>query len=152
LVGSKRTALAQRLGCSVVTIRSPRSECLEDGRQLCSIAGMGHVSGDFSGAVTQEITHFKTGSVSLSPVVYMTVVYEVTTDAGSLKGYYAGFSTDRQDGKVDHLRMHGQVLSVTVAYIDLFMADIFYDGAIFYPGATTERAILEQGTLTILPR
>lgn len=136
---------------------APISESLSDGRQICKIAGRGHVSGKVRGTITQDTTHFRKDYRAEGQSAWLSVLFEIAADAGIIKGYYAGFSTDRHngtegEGTEDTLRMRGQVLSVTSAYIDLFMADIFYEGTLYYPKALEERATLEMGVLTIIPR
>jgi transcriptional regulator with XRE-family HTH domain len=131
-------------------IDSPRSECLADGRQLCKIYSKGHVSGSLNGVLTQEISHLVDKPQQPALLAYLTVYFTIETDLGIVKGYYTGFSKNDSERQADLLRMRGQVLSVTSVYIDLFLADVFYEGSIHYPKALPENAIFEQGVITIL--
>jgi hypothetical protein len=133
-------------------IDSPRSECLSDGRLLCKIYTRGQIAGHLEGVISQEVTHLDKNPQRRDVPRYITSCFNIETTVGTIKGYYAGFTTMARNGKDEQVRMHGQILTVAPAYVDLFQADVFYEGGIYYAGAPLERGVFERGIMTILPR
>ncbi len=152
-----QTAQPEQLAHTLLVMRiqsapidSPRSEFLDDGRMLCKIFGQGQVVGHLEGMITQEYTHL--GEAAPQTPRYISVFFSIDTPLGTIKGYYSGFTTQARNGRDEQVRMHGQVLSVTTAYVDLFQAEVFYEGGIYYPGTEGAHGVFERGILTILPR
>jgi transcriptional regulator with XRE-family HTH domain len=131
---------------------SPRSDMLSDGRMLCKIYGQGHIAGHLTGTIAHETTHLVRDTQQADLPCPLSTMFTIETETGSIKGHYTGFTIKSRDGNVDHMRMHGQVLSVTPSFTDLFLAQVFYEGAIYFPGAQDAYATAERGILTILPR
>jgi transcriptional regulator with XRE-family HTH domain len=138
--------------CSLQTaaVAPGTSEILPDSRMLCKLQSAGKLWGDLSGWLRQEITELsrKIGDENdnFSPV---TTLFTIETADGVVKGYYTGFFTEAEDGTHAKVQQHGQVTSVTPAYVDLFMANVFYRGEV---PLVNQEGVADRGTITIAPR
>ena len=75
----------------------------------------------------------------------ITTTWKLQTATGTIEGYYTGEFQDMRDGS--HLLIeHGEVLSVTGAYANLYQAKVSYQAVLLSDHATI------SGVLTIHPR
>jgi transcriptional regulator with XRE-family HTH domain len=150
-------ALAQKvltMHFESAAIAPSTSEILADNRMLCKIQAAGRLTGDLSGHLRQDIVQLSPRqSDSREPLVPTTTQFIIETADGVVKGYCTGFFSEAQDGTYAKMQQHGQVLSVTAAYADLFAANVFYRSEIpLVKGAGGNEGSQDRGTLTIAPR
>ncbi len=125
----------------------PTIEIVTDGRMTFRIDTVGPVSGAFEGTITGTVSEM---TANPSPAYHqVTIMFTVETELGSFDGYYAG-SFHRPEG-ADHAQIAavGKILSVSGAYADLYMADVYVDSAVSYVDG---RSTGEAGTMLIAPR
>ena len=121
----------------------PSVVVLGDGTLIFKITAFENVSGDLTGVLTEKITQVYpvTEENGLLPI---TTSWKLVTAAGTIEGYYSGLFQHTQNG--DHIiTQHGDVLSVTGAYVGLYQARVEYK-AILLPDHMTI-----SGVLTIHP-
>lgn len=125
----------------------PTIEPLADGRILFKINGEGPVSGSLEGTMRSAITEVNPHQ---SPVQQsVSISFTIETEQGVLEGYYAGAIHHPIDGELAYINAHGFILSVTGAYADLFMADVYVTSEVLFVDG---RSTGETGTITIAPR
>ncbi len=114
----------------------PNVEELQDGRALLHLTALGSLQGDLSGTLTQHVTQI-INPVSSDLTTPIATLFKIETPDGTIEGYYSGsFSwADLNPGTDATVHQYGQVLSVTGAYIDFYLAEVFYDGVVSF-GAT----------------
>lgn len=125
----------------------PTVEPLTDGRMTFRIQAVGEVSGAFEGslsALVSEVTAMP--SPPLHPV---TVMFTIETEVGTLEGFYKGslYLAEESDQAIIHAS--GLILSVSGAYADLYLADVFVTSAVQFVDG---RSVGESGTMTIAVR
>jgi hypothetical protein len=106
----------------------PPSVVVVDGTVIFKITAIESVSGDLTGTLTESITQVYplTDEEGLLPI---TTSWTLQTSAGTIKGYYTGTFMHMQDGT--HLiTQHGEILSVTGEYADLFQATVLYQAVL----------------------
>lgn len=121
----------------------PSVVVLGDGTLIFKITALENVSGDLTGVLTEKVTQVYpvTEENGLLPI---TTSWKLETAAGTIEGYYSGHFQHTQNG--DHIiTQHGEVLSVTGAYVGLYQARVDYK-AILSPDHMTI-----SGVLTIHP-
>ena len=125
----------------------PMIEPLSDGRMTFRITGAGPVTGSIQGTFTGRITEVT--SNPSPPYHPVTVLFTVETEQGVIEGFYAG-SFHLPDG-ADHSDVNatGQILSVSGAYADLYLADVYVTSQVQFVDG---RSVGESGTMTIAPR
>lgn len=128
----------------------PIIEPLTDGRMAFRITAGGDISGTISGSITARITEV---TANPSPVFHpITVMFTIETEVGMMEGYYVGsfIRTDGPDGP-DHANVNaaGKILSVSGAYADLYLADVFVTTTVQYEDG---RSVADSGTMTIAAR
>ena len=76
----------------------------------------------------------------------MSIIFTIETELGVIEGFYTG-SFHRPDD-MDHadIDASGKILSVSGAYADLYLADVFVKSAVQFVDG---RSIGESGTITI---
>ena len=127
-----------------------------EGWDLFKVNPVGNVTGDLEGAFSQRITQIDPCSdcIEVNQFIPITAFFTIETDEGMLEGYYSGTFYSTEASFPDHLvRVHGQILSVTPAYADLYLADVYYDGIVDFEtidGATIPLG--DSGTMIISPR
>ncbi|NDJ78705.1 MAG: hypothetical protein GYB65_20845 [Chloroflexi bacterium] len=124
----------------------PTIEPLSDGRVVFKINAEGPVTGALEGTMRSAITE-----VNPDPPVYqgIGITFTIETENGMLEGFYSGTIYHPTDAPIATVSGHGQILSVSGAYADLFLADVLVSSEVqFEDGRSTG----ESGTLTITPR
>ena len=146
------------LQVSAVAVEPPTIEEIPGGGIVFKVNPVGTVAGDLEGTFSQRViqvesgeflSDFEAGLAWLEPVA---VFFTITTDEGVIEGYYTGaFYFPEETFPSDAaFKERGLVLSVTAAYSDLYLADIYYDGIVDF---TDEGIPLgDSGTITIAPR
>ncbi len=125
----------------------PTIEPLTDGRMAFRIQAAGEVSGTFEGslsALVSEVTAMP--SPPLHPV---TVIFTIETQDGTLEGFYAGSLYLAEGSDSASINAAGQILSVSGAYADLYLANVFVSSAVQFVDG---RSVGESGTITITVR
>lgn len=151
------------LSPDVLTIQfsavAPDPPTIEEAQDMFifKIIPIGPVTGDLVGTLTQHITFVD--PMALGPYVPnlhipITTFFEIETDEGIIEGYYAGVHYHQEDTFPDAIVIqHGQILSATSAYADLYLADIYYDGVVDYEEIDGNYiGVGDSGTLIIVPR
>jgi hypothetical protein len=122
----------------------PNIELLADGTLIFKVGVIQSVSGDLTGTLTENITQVYplADEDGLLPI---TTSFTLVTSAGTIKGYYTGTFMHMQDG-THMITEHGEILSVTGDYVDLYQAKVLYQGVLLADHMTA------SGTITIQPR
>lgn len=125
----------------------PTIEPLTDGRMTFRIAGAGEVSGAFAGSLS--VTVSEVTAMPSPPLHPVTVMFTIETEQGMIEGYYAGslYLAEGSDSATIHAA--GQILSVSAAYADLYLAEVFVDSAVQFVDG---RSVGESGTMTLIAR
>ena len=128
-----------------------------EGTFVFKLSAVGEMTGDMEGTFTQHITQVHPDVLNasvLNRLLYITTFFTIETADGTIEGYYAGpFYFPEATLPDATVRQRGQVLSVTAAYADLFMADVFYDGIVDFEEVEGNMiGVSDSGTLTIAPR
>ena len=112
----------------------PTVDVLTDGSNLFRINPVGSVTGDLEGSFAQRITQVDSCSncdPAVNQLIPITAFFTIETGEGSIEGYYSGAFYSTEESFPDQLvKAHGQILSVTAAYADLYLADVYYDGVV----------------------
>lgn len=119
----------------------PNVVVLGDGTVIFKITAVQGVTGDLTGTLTERITQVYPASdeEGLLPI---TTLWKLVTPEGTIEGYYTGKFDHLKDG--NHMIIeHGEILSVTGVYADLYQATVSYK-AVLGPDHMTI-----AGTLTI---
>lgn len=117
----------------------------------------GTVTGDLEGTLSQRITQVDPMIVlptNVTALVDVTTFFTIQTDEGTIEGYYYGaFYFPEATAPDATVKQQGKVLSVTAAYADLYLADVYYDGVVDFEEVDgTEVAVGDSGTIIIAPR
>lgn len=122
----------------------PNVELLPDGTLIFKITALESVSGDLTGTLTENITQVYplADEDGLLPV---TTFFTLQTSAGTIKGYYSGTFMHIHDG-THMITQHGEILSVTGAYADLYQANVLYQAVLLADHMTV------SGTISIQAR
>ncbi len=135
----------------------PTLDFTADGQILVfKVNPVGTVTGDLEGTFVQRITQVEpTDEVpAINLLQEIATFFTIETEEGVIEGYYSGpfyFSEETFPDPVSH--QHGQILSVTSAYADLYLADVFYDGVVDYEEVDGKPfTVGDHGTLIIAPR
>ena len=117
---------------------------LSDGTVIFKVTVFEDITGDLTGTLTEKITQVYPGSDEdgLLPV---TTAWKLVTADGTIEGYYTGQFQHMQDGN-HFITQHGEVLSVTEEYVNLYQARVSYQ-AVLGPDHMTV-----SGTVNIYPR
>lgn len=122
----------------------PTVEPLTDGRMTFRIQAAGEVSGAFEGSLSAYVSEVTAmPAPSMHPV---TVMFTIETEQGTIQGYYAGSLYLAQGSDSASIHAAGQILSVSGAYADLYLADVFVNSAVQFVDG---RSIGESGTMMI---
>ncbi len=125
----------------------PDLEPLPQDRQIFKIKARGPVKGSLVGEMTQSITEVHTFPPSVLQGV--AISFMITTEQGKIEGYYTG-SIHFIDAESKWLiNAYGQILSVTGAYAELLLAEVFVKSEV---PREEGRAQGENGRMTISPR
>ena len=125
---------ALTLHISAAPTEPPIIDDLGDDWTLFHVNPAGSVTGDLEGTYTQRITQetpCSTCDAAVNQLQPITAFFTIETDEGSIEGYYSGaFYSTEESFPDNYIRVHGQILSVTAAYADLYLADVYYDGIV----------------------
>jgi len=117
---------------------------LPDGTVIFKITVFESVSGDLAGTLTEKVTQVYPMSEE-NGLLPITTIWKLQTAEGTIEGYYSGEFHHMHDG--NHLiAQHGEVLSVTGAYVGLYQAKVSYQAVLLADHMTI------SGTLTLHPR
>lgn len=125
----------------------PTIEPLTDGRMAFRIAAAGEVSGALQGSISAQVSEVT--AMPSPPMHPVTVMFTIETEQGMIQGYYAGSLYLAEGSDQASIRASGQILSVSGAYADLYLADVFVDSTVRFVDG---RSVGESGTLTITVR
>ena len=122
----------------------PNVVVLGDGTVIFKITVFESVNGDLAGTLTEKVTQVYPVSEE-NGLLPITTAWKLQTAEGTIEGYYSGEFHHMQDG--DHvITQHGEVLSVTGAYVSLYQAKVSYHAVLLADHMTI------SGTMTIRPR
>ena len=126
----------------------PIFELLTDDRAVFKINAQGTVSGDLDGTMSATITQLNNlVEPGFDPI---SIPFTIETDQGTIEGYYAGtFYHSSEDAEFAEVSGHGYILSVSGAYADLFLADVFVTSQV---QMVDDMGVGESGTMTITSR
>ncbi len=120
---------------------------------------VGKVTGDLEGTFTERVTQIADPELNypiapVNKVEPITTFFTIKTSTGTIEGYFWGTFYFPAQGYPDAtVRQHGQVLSVTPAYANLYLADVYYDAVVdFEIKGDTQVPLGDSGTLVISPR
>lgn len=117
---------------------------LSDGTVIFKVTVFESVSGDLSGTLTEKITQVYPLSEE-DGLLPITTAWKLVTSEGTIEGYYSGEFQHMRDG--DHfITQHGEVLSVTGEYVNLYQARVSYQAVLGADHMTV------SGTVNIYPR
>ncbi|HSQ19722.1 MAG TPA: hypothetical protein VLR92_05050, partial [Blastocatellia bacterium] len=117
---------------------------LSDGTVIFKVTVFEAITGDLSGTLTEKITQVYPLSEE-DGLLPITTAWKLETTEGTIEGYYSGEFQHMRDG--DHfITQHGEVLSVTGEYVNLYQARVSYQ-AVLGPDHMTV-----SGTVNIYPR
>lgn len=122
----------------------PNVEVLGDGTLIFKVTVFESISGDLTGTLTEKVTQVYPLSEE-NGLLPITTSWELVTADGTIEGYYSGQFQHMHDG--DHnITQHGEVLSVTGAFVNLYQARVSYQAVLQADHMTA------SGTMTIYPR
>lgn len=122
----------------------PSVEVLGDGTLIFKVTVFESISGDLTGTLTEKVTQVYPLSEE-NGLLPITTRWKLVTADGTIEGYYSGEFQHMHDG--DHnITQHGEVLSVTGAFVSLYQAKVSYQAVLLADHMTA------SGTMTIHPR
>lgn len=122
-------------------------EPLTDGRMAFRVDGSGTVSGAFEGTITFRVSEVTPNpSPPFHPIA---VMFTIETEDGVIEGYYVGSFHLPEGADQSNVNASGQILSVSGAYADLYLADVFVTGTVQFVDG---RSVGDSGTITIAAR
>lgn len=117
---------------------------LSDGTVIFKVTVFESVTGDLSGTLTEKITQVYPLSEE-DGLLPITTAWKLVTAEGTIEGYYSGEFQHMRDG--DHfITQHGEVLSVTGEYVNL------YQGRVSYQAVLGPDHMTVSGTVNIYQR
>lgn len=122
----------------------PNVVVLADGTVIFKVTVIEAVSGELTGTLTERVTQVYplSDEDGLLPI---TTFWKLETAEGTIEGYYGGEFNHLRSG--DHMiTQHGEVLSVTGAYVSLYQAKVSYKAVLLADHMTI------SGAITIHPR
>jgi hypothetical protein len=126
----------------------PNLEPLSQNRQVFKISARGPVT---AGALVGEMSASVTEVHTVPPPAHqgIAITFTLGTEQGTIGGYYSGSIHMVEDGHKWLINGYGQILTVTGAYADLFLAEVFVSSEV---PRVDGRALGENGRMTISPR
>ena len=125
----------------------PTIEPLADGRMTFRITSVGDVSGAFTGTITGRVSEVTSNPSPPSHAI--SVMFTIETDQGQIEGYYTGNLYLPEGADQSTISASGQILSVSGAYADLYLADVFVSSHVQFVDG---RSVGDSGTMTIATR
>lgn len=125
----------------------PTIEPLTDGRMVFRIMSAGEVSGTLQGSISAKVSEV----TSMPPPLFhaVSVMFTIETEDGVIEGYYAGSFHRSAEGDQAIINASGLILSVSAAYADLYLAEVFVTSAVQF---VDDRSVGESGTMRIAAR
>lgn len=134
----------------------PLIESLTDGEVIFHIDVAGTAAGDLAGSFVQDITQVDPCPTCYAPdqLQPITAFFTIETDEGKIEGYYVGSFYATEGTFPDYIiQVHGQILSVSAVYADLYLADVYYNANVDFEEVEGETVPLgDSGTMIIAPR
>jgi hypothetical protein len=144
------------LQISAAPTESPTFEDTADGRIVFKVNPVGPVTGDLEGTFSHRVTQVEPASneIAIGLLESTTAFFTIETEEGMIEGYYTGAFYFHEDTFPDAtVRQRGQVLSVTAAYAELYLADVYYDAMVDFEEVDGSLIPLgDSGTMVIAPR
>ncbi|HVU09868.1 MAG TPA: hypothetical protein VHD90_01270 [Phototrophicaceae bacterium] len=115
---------------------------------IFQLSATGDLSGDLTGTYTQNITQL-CGCVTENPLSPIDNLFTIKTADGMLMGYIVGsyYQAAADSASADYVG-HGQILSVSGNYADLYLADVYLNATV---KLVDGNGVSDAGTLTITP-
>jgi hypothetical protein len=125
-------------------VEPPDVTVLPDGTVLLKLKTVDRAKGDLKGTFSEHVTQVynQADEYGFMPI---TSYWILKTAHGTIEGYCSG-QFNHLAGYNHDIQMHGEVLSVTEAYVDLYRAEVFYKATL------GDDHVTFIGTLTIAPR
>jgi hypothetical protein len=117
---------------------------LSDGTVIFKLTAIEAVTGDLTGTLTEKVTQVYPVSEE-DGILPITTSWSLQTASGTIEGCYTGTFIHMRDGS-HMITQHGEVLSVTGAYAELYQATVLFQGVLLSDHMTI------SGTITIKPR
>lgn len=121
----------------------PTVKPLTDGRITFRISVAGEVTGTINGEITGQVSEVH-ANPGFHPV---TVMFTIETEQGTVEGFYIGNLYLAEGSDRSSINASGKILSVSGAYADLYLADVFVTSGVQYVDG---RSVGESGTMTII--
>ena len=102
----------------------PNVEVLPDGIVIFKLTAIDGVTGDLTGTLTERVTQVYPASEE-DGLLPISTLWKLETAEGTIEGYYSGKFDHLNDGN-HKITQHGEILSVTGAYVDLYQATVSY--------------------------
>jgi hypothetical protein len=135
---------------------SPIIEATADGQTIFKLHPTGTVTGSLEGTFSQRITQIIPSDTvnAINVLEPITTFFTIETEEGMIEGYYSGAFYFQEGTFPDaNMQQHGQILSVTAAYADLYLAEVFFDSIVDFEEVDGAMIPLgDSGTLIIAPR
>lgn len=125
----------------------PDLEPVSQNRQVFKVNATGPVKGDLVGKLNASVTEVH--AVPPPPHHGIAITFNLETEQGTIEGYYSGSIHIVEGGQRALINGYGQILSVTGAYADLFLAEVFVSSEV---PRVDGRATGAKGRMTISPR
>ena len=110
------------------------------------ITTSGELTGDLNGTLTQQITQVVPDpEPSLEPI---TAFFTIETATGKIEGYATGSFYIPKPGDNATVTQHGQVISVTGEYANLYLADVYLDSTVTIENGA---GVAAEGSISIVP-
>jgi hypothetical protein len=126
---------------------APHIESLSGNRNVLRTRAKGPVRGSFVGTISETVTIVH--AVPAPQLQGIAISFTVETSQGSFSGHYTGSIQLGDQGGEYLINGYGQVVSVTGAYAELFLAEVFVNSKV---PKGKGRSAGETGTLTLSPR
>jgi hypothetical protein len=125
----------------------PDLEPLSPNRQVFKISARGPVAGALVGEMSASVTEVHT----VPPPAHqgIAITFTLETEQGTIEGYYSGSIHLEEGGRKLLINGYGHILSVTGAYAELFLAEVFVSSEV---PRVDGRGLGEKGRMTISPR
>lgn len=123
-------------------------EMLTADRALLEVNAAGSVSGDLEGTISSNPNQLV--ELPDPPTDSFAVTFTIETADGTIEGYYVGTIHGVAGDPAASVNAHGQILAVTGAYAELFLAEVYVTAEV--PLDPEGVGTGENGTMTIAPR
>ena len=164
LLGTLLPVSAQNYPSSQVLILQTKANLTEppiieesaNGQTIFKLHPTGAVTGTLEGTFSQRITQVVPSDTvpAINVLEPITTLFTIETEEGVIEGYYSGAFYFQEGTYPDaNMQQRGQILSVTAAYADLYLAEVFFNSIVDFEEVNGSMVPLgDSGTLTIAPR